>query len=130
MSRANYVASELYKYILRANYVAMRGQADKVSRDAVLQAFKFVAQEVADDEVIQQCQRLCEERALSPHDLACKWQAHVDEVRHRRPVLGAQPIPGCAPSVCVHAGCCRASIGLGSRTARVLRELCVPAAHS
>ena len=65
----------------------MRGQAGKVSRDAVLQAFKSVAQQVADDEVIQQCQRLCEDRALSPHDLACKWQAHVDEVWHRRPVL-------------------------------------------
>ena len=71
----------------RANFVAMRGQAGKVSRDAVLQAFKSVAQQVADDEVIQQCQRLCEDRALSPHDLACKWQAHVDEVWHRRPVL-------------------------------------------
>ena len=63
------------------------GWQAEVARDAVVKAFKSLAQDVTEDQLIDKCQRMCQEHDLSPLDLAYKWEAHIDKVWPRRPVL-------------------------------------------
>jgi len=51
--------------------------------DSVVKAFKSLGSLTHDlkgDDIIEKCQRMCEEHDLSAIDLAYKWEAHVDKV--------------------------------------------------
>jgi len=54
-----------------------------VTRGAVTKAFQglgSVSEEIKDENVLEKCQRMCQEHDLSPTDLAYKWEAYIDKV--------------------------------------------------
>ena len=53
----------------------------EISRGSVVKAFKAIQQDVQEDEIIEKCQRICQEHDLSPLDLVYKWEAYMDSLQ-------------------------------------------------